>query len=84
MKHNITDGVVLSRAPEGPLAVHITTYATWLRAQGYALVSMHRQILLAACFSQWLHHKGVVLRHITSGHPSQYLRSRPAGPDSPG
>ena len=76
MKHIITDGVFLSRAPEGPLAVHISTFATALRAQGYALASMHRQILLAACFSQWLHHEGVALRHITSEHPSQYLRDR--------
>jgi len=50
----IDNQVVLSRAPEGPLASHIGPFARSLSEQGYALYSIHRQVLLAACFSRWL------------------------------
>ena len=50
MKIIIKDDTVLLRAPEGPLAAHISTFAQSLRAQGYAVSSIHRQVLLAACF----------------------------------
>ena len=76
MKYVLNDDVVLSRAPEGPLAAHLGAFAQAVSAQGYALTSIHRRVLLAACFSQWLQRKGVVLRHITSDHPRQYLRHR--------
>ena len=29
--------------------------------QGYSLVSIHRQVFLAACFSRWLKQKGIIL-----------------------
>lgn len=76
MKCFIEKQVVLLRAPEGPLAAHIGPFATSLREQGYALVSMHRQVLLAAQFSGWLKREGVALRSITSDHPHRYLRYR--------
>ena len=76
MKCVINDQVVLSRAPEGPLAAHIGAFAKSRSAQGYAAYSIHRQVLLAACFSNWLKQKGVGLRHISSDHPSRYLRYR--------
>jgi site-specific recombinase XerD len=72
----INNQVILSRAPEGPLAAHIGSFAESISAQGYALVSIHRQVLLAACFSRWLKQNGVGLRRITSDHPAQYLRYR--------
>jgi site-specific recombinase XerD len=68
--------VVLSRVPEGPLATHIGSFAEFISAQGYALSSIHRQVLLAACFSLWLKQKQVELHHITSDHPKLYLRHR--------
>jgi integrase/recombinase XerD len=68
--------VVLSRAPEGPLALHIGPFARSLSEQGYALYSIQRQVLLAACFDRWLKHQGVGLRSITSDHPPRYLRYR--------
>ena len=76
MKCIIDGQVVLLRAPEGPLAAHIGPFAGSLSEQGYALDSIHRQVLLAACFSQWLKHQGVALRSITSDHPPRYLRYR--------
>lgn len=47
-----------------------------MREQGYACYSLHRQVLLAACFSQWLRQREVAVRGITSDHPQQYLRYR--------
>jgi len=76
MTYLVQDGVVLSRAPEGPLATYIGSFAKSLREQGYTLDSTHRQALLAACFSQWLKRQGVALRSITSDHRRQYLRYR--------
>ena len=76
MKYIIDGQVVLSRAPEGPLAAYIKPFAGSLREQGYALESIHRQVLIAACFSRWLKHQGVALRGITSDHPPRYLRYR--------
>ena len=72
----ITDRIVLSRAPEGPLSVYVAPFADFLSAQGYVLKSMHRQVHLAACFSRWLQGEGVALPHITAEHAQQYLRSR--------
>ncbi len=76
MKHIVADQVILARAPEGPLAAHIGAFAKLLSARGYVLTSIHRQVLLAACFSQWLQVQGVTLRQIASDHPSRYLRHR--------
>lgn len=76
MKSVINDHVVLSRAPDGPLAAHIGAFATSRSAQGYARYSIHRQVLLAACFSHWLKQQGVTLRQIRSDHPARYLRDR--------
>ena len=76
MKCIIDCQVVLSRAPEGPLASHIGPFARSLSEQGYALDSIHRQVWLAACFSRWLKQLGVALRRISSEHPSRYLRYR--------
>ncbi|MGH8654195.1 MAG: site-specific integrase, partial [Gammaproteobacteria bacterium] len=76
MKCLINNQVVLSRAPEGPLAAHIGSFATSVSEQGYALDSIHRQVLLAACFSRWLKQKGAELSSICSDHSVRYLRYR--------
>jgi integrase/recombinase XerD len=76
MRCIIYNQVVLSRVPEGPLAAHIGSFARSLSEQGYALRSIHRQVLLAACFSRWLKHKGSALHSITSDQPERYLRYR--------
>ena len=76
MKHVINNEVVLLRAPEGPLAAYIGAFAKARSAQGYAPGSIHRQVLLAARFSDWLQQKRVALRHVSSDHPPRYLRDR--------
>jgi integrase/recombinase XerD len=72
----INNQVVLSRPPEGPLTRYIGSFAEAVRKQGYALDSIHRQVLLAACFSRWLKQNGVAVRSICSDHPVRYLRYR--------
>ena len=76
MKCLVDDDVVLARAPEGPLAAYIGMFAKSRRAQGYVRGSIHRQVLLAASFSQWLKRQGVALGQICSEHPLRYLRCR--------
>ena len=72
----INSQVVLSRPPEGPLAGYIGSFAESLDVQGYTQDSIHRQVLLAACFSRWLKQKGVGVRSVCSNHPVLYLRYR--------
>jgi integrase/recombinase XerD len=76
MKYIIDDKIVLSRAPEGPFAAYLIPFASSLKEQGYSLQSVHKQVLLAACFSQWLRQKSIPLRSITSDLPARYLRYR--------
>jgi integrase/recombinase XerD len=76
MRCMITDQVVLSRTPEGPLSAYIKPFADLLSAQGYALQSIHQQVHLAACFSYWLQQQGLALSHLTADHAAQYLRDR--------
>jgi site-specific recombinase XerD len=76
MKCIIENQVVLSQPPEGPIAAQLGSFAKSMSEQGYSLVSIHRQVFLAACFSRWLKQKGVRQRSICSDHPAQYLRYR--------
>ncbi len=76
MRFVISDQVVLSRTPDGPLAAYIDAFAKSRRSQGYAPYSIHRQVLLAVCFSHWLKKTGVPLHRIGSNHLAQYLRYR--------
>jgi integrase/recombinase XerD len=76
MRFVVNDQLVLSRAPEGPIAAYIGAFAKSQAAKGYAPYSIHRQVLLAACFSQWLNKTAVPLCRVSSDHPPQYLRYR--------
>jgi integrase/recombinase XerD len=76
MKYTINDKVVLSRAPEGPLADHLGSFTEWVSEQGYAASSLWQRVHLAACFSRWLGKQGIRLRSISSAHPAHYLRYR--------
>jgi len=76
VKYTITDQVVLSRAPDGPLAAHIDAFAGSRSALGYARGSIQRQVRLAAGFSDWLKHQGVALPRVGSDHAVRYLRDR--------
>lgn len=72
----INSQIVLSRPPEGPLAGYVGSFAQSLSEQGYALDSIRRQVLLAACFCKWLKQKEIGVRSICSDHPLRYLRYR--------
>jgi len=72
----INSQIVLSLPPEGPLAGYIGSFAESLSDQGYALTSIHRQVLLAACFSRWLKQKAVGVRSVCFDHAVLYLRYR--------
>lgn len=76
MTFAISSQVVLSQAPEGPLARHISLFADSLGALGYAADSIHRQVRIGACFSRWLGQEAVTPDGITSGHATRYLRYR--------
>ena len=76
MKCVINHDVVLSRAPEGPFAPYIGSFAAARRVQGYAVGSIRRQVLLTADFSRWLQVKRVALRHVRSDQIPRYLRDR--------
>jgi integrase/recombinase XerD len=76
MRFLIDKQIVLSKTLEGPLGPHVEPFAETLREQGYTRSSIHRQVLLAACFSRWLKQRRVSLRSTTSAHPPQYLRYR--------
>jgi len=82
MKAIISRQVVLSRAPEGPIASYLGRFADWLSATGYSVNWIHRQVFLAACFSRWLEQMAVPLQDLSSEHVRRYLhyrarRSRP-------
>jgi hypothetical protein len=72
----IDNQLVLSRAPEGPLATQIGPFARFLRQQGYRRNSIQRQVRLAAGFSRWLKRQAVPLRRLTADHPPRYFRFR--------
>ncbi len=76
MKYIINNQVVLSQKPEGPLKEYIDSFAEYTSPLGYALNSIHRQVLLAACFSRWLKQNEIELHHIAPDHPRQYLQYR--------
>ena len=51
MKCIIENHVVrIATAVEGPLAAQIGSFAKSVSEQGYSLASIHRRVLLAACF----------------------------------
>ena len=76
MKFVIDDQVVLLRPPDGPLAPHLSSFAGFMREQGYATNSVRRQVMLAAAFSRWLAQRAVGVRTVTSDHAGRYLRYR--------
>ena len=76
MKYFINESIVLSRAPEGPLVAQLDGFAGFLTAKGYSWSAIHRKVLLAACFSQWLEQREIGLCGLTSDHPDRYLSDR--------
>ncbi|WP_029050433.1 site-specific integrase [Cupriavidus sp. amp6] len=76
MKYIIHDQVTLAKAPEGPLAAHLASFANELSAQGYSGQLLKLQVRIAAHFSRWLKQRGVGARDICLEHATWYLRYR--------
>ena len=76
MKFVISNQLVLSRVPEGPIAPYLGGFADSLIATGYTAWWIHRQVLLGTGFSQWLGRKAVALQDMTSDHLTRYLQHR--------
>ena len=76
MKFVINDSLALSRAPEGPVASFIISFAEWLVDRGYGLVSLRNQVLMATGFSRWLQHEAIDLQSICERHVERYLVDR--------
>ena len=76
MRYRLDTQIVLSGVPEGPFAKHLRAYATSLRLQGYEAHYLHRHVMLAARFSQWLERRRLTAWRVDSKHVSRYLRCR--------
>jgi integrase/recombinase XerD len=76
MKCIISERVILSRLPQGPLAEYLGPFADWTRGQGYTWSSLHYRVRIAADFSQWLAKKNIPSREVSAAHSAQYLRYR--------
>lgn len=76
MSFVINSHLVLSQPPQGPLAGYLGSFADSLDEMGYAAGSTHRQVRIAACFSQWLGQEAVRPQGITLVHLKRYLRDR--------
>lgn len=76
MRCYISNKVVLSRVPDGPLARYIGPFVESQSVQGYARSSIYRHVLVAAGFSHWLQQQGVGVRHVSSDHLTRFLRDR--------
>jgi integrase/recombinase XerD len=76
MRYFIDPQIVLSHAPDGPLASYLDKFAELQKAQGYCLYYVHRQVLHAAGFSHWLNKRKVTLCQIRADHVRKYLHYR--------
>ena len=58
MRYRVDEQFVLlcmpKEGPEGPLVPYLRAFAQSLSQQGYARRYLHRHLMLAECFSQWL------------------------------
>jgi len=76
VKYIINERLFMRRPPEGPLAAHVRPFGIWAFEQGYSRHRVHRRVVLAAGFSEWLLRKRIRVGDVCSGHPAQYLRHR--------
>ena len=78
MRYIINERLFMRRPPEGPLAAYVRPFGKWAFEQGYSKHRVHRRVVLAAGFSQWLGRKGIRSQEVSGRHAAQYLcyRSR--------
>jgi integrase/recombinase XerD len=76
VRYAVSNNVVLSQTPVGPLAAYLEPFAKSLMDQGYTEHYIQRQVFLAACFSRWLRQTGVLLPRLWPEQPARYLQGR--------
>jgi site-specific recombinase XerD len=76
MKRVVNNDVVSARPSEDSLSAQVNGFGKWAREEGYAIRSQRQKVLLAACFSRWLGQQAISVSHVSSEHPTLYLRSR--------
>src|SRR5438876_178422 len=76
MRYIINERLFMRRPPEGPLAAHVRPFGEWAFEQGYSKYRVHRRVVLAAGFSQWLRRRGIRTGKVRGEHAAQYLRHR--------
>ena len=57
--------------------MHVRLFGKWAFEQGYSKYRVHRRVVLAAGFSQWLGRRGIRAREVSEEHAAQYLQHRP-------
>jgi integrase/recombinase XerD len=76
MRYAVSNQIVLSRPPEGPIASHIASFASALSKQGFCLRWLRYQVRLVVTFSRWLKQRHIELRSVCDDHVIRYLRYR--------
>ncbi len=76
MRYIINERLFMRRPPEGPLAAQVRPFGEWAFEQGYSKGRVHRRVVLAAGFSQWLGRRGILTGKVREAHAAQYLRHR--------
>src|SRR5437667_12724913 len=74
MRYIINERLFMRRQPEGPLAAHVRSFGQLAFEQGYSKHRVHRRVVLAAGFSQWLGARGIRAGGVSGEHVAQYLR----------
>ncbi len=74
MRCTLNGQVVVAQVHCGPLQAHINTFAQFLDAQGYSLISIRQQSLVVSDFNKWLHTRRIEQRDITKDHATRYLK----------
>ena len=76
MRYVINERLFMRQPPEGLLAAHVRPFGIWAFEQGYSKHRVHRRVVLAAGFSQWLGRRGFRAGEVSGEHAAQYLRHR--------
>jgi site-specific recombinase XerD len=81
MRHRIDKQTVLfcmpPGGPDGPIAPYLSSFAQYLREQGYEHHYLRRQVMLAACFSHWIKQtRGGSCCDIRHEDAARYLKTR--------
>lgn len=76
MERVVNNDVVLARPSEDSLSAQVSGFGKWACEEGYAFRSQRQKVLLVARFSRWLRQQAISVSHVSSEHPTLYLRSQ--------